>query len=59
MSAGKAGCDLPTLQTKELDAILADQFQKLVKNQKQIVRLVMDSVSGVQQKHDYSDKSSS
>lgn len=51
---GKAGCDLPTLQTKELDAILADQFQKLVKNQKQIVRLVMDSVSGVQQKHDYS-----
>ena len=51
---GKAGCDLPTLRTKELDAILADQFQKLVKNQKQIVQLVMDSVSGVQQKHDYS-----
>ena len=51
---GKAGCDLPTLQTKELDAILADQFQKLVKNQKQIVRLVMDSVSSVQQKRDYS-----
>lgn len=51
---GKAGCDLPTLRTKELDAILADQFQKLVKNQKQIVRLVMDSVSSVQQKRDYS-----
>ena len=51
---GKAGCDLPTLRTKELDAILADQFQKLVKNQKQIVRLVMDSVSSAQQKRDYS-----
>ena len=51
---GKAGCDLPTLRTKELDAILADQFQKLVKNQKQIVQLVMDSVSSVQQKRDYS-----
>ena len=33
---------------------MADQFQKLVKNQKQIVRLVMDSVSSVQQKRDYS-----
>ena len=51
---GKAGCDLPTLRTRELDAILADQFQKLVKNQKQIVQLVMDSVSSVQQKRDYS-----
>lgn len=51
---GKAGCDLPTLRTKELDAVLADQFQKLVKNQKQIVQLVMDSVSSVQQKRDYS-----
>lgn len=51
---GKAGCDLPTLRTKELDAILADQFQKLVKNKKQIVRLVLDSVSSVQQKRDYS-----
>ena len=51
---GKAGCDLPTLRTKELDAILADQFQKLVKNQKQIVQLVMDSISSVQQKRDYS-----
>ena len=51
---GKAGCDLPALRTKELDAILADQFQKLVKNQKQIVRLVLDSVSSVQQKRDYS-----
>ena len=45
---------MPTLRTKELDAILADQFQKLVKNQKQIVRLVMDSVSSVQQKRDHS-----
>ena len=51
---GKAGCDLPALRTKELDAILADQFQKLVKNKKQIVRLVLDSVSSVQQKRDYS-----
>ena len=51
---GKAGCDLPTLRTKELDAILADQFQKLIKNKKQIVQLVMDSVSSVQQKRDYS-----
>ena len=33
---------------------MADQFQKLVKNQKQIVQLVMDSVSSVQQKRDYS-----
>lgn len=51
---GKAGCDLPALRTKELDAILADQFQKLIKNKKQIVRLVLDSVSSVQQKRDYS-----
>ena len=51
---GKAGCDLPTLRTKELDAILADQFQKLVKNQKQIVRLVMDSVPAFSKKRDYS-----
>ena len=51
---GKAACDMPTIRTKELDAILADQFQKLVKNQKQIIRLVLDSISGVQQKSDYS-----
>ena len=51
---GKAACDMPTIRTKELDAILADQFQKLVKNQKQIIRLVLDSISGVQQKRDYS-----
>ena len=28
---GKAGCDLPTIRTTELDTILAEQFQKLVK----------------------------
>ena len=50
---GKAGCDLPTLQTKGWTQFWQTNSKKLVKNQKQIVRLVMDSVSGVQQKHDY------
>lgn len=51
---GKEGCDLPNIRTKELDAILADQFQKLVKHQKQIVKLVLDSIADTQKNIDHS-----
>ena len=51
---GKAGCDLPTIRTTELDTILAEQFQKLVKHQRQIIRLVVDSVTDTRQKEDHS-----
>ena len=46
---GKAGCDLPTIRTTELDTILAEQFQKLVKHQRQIIRMVLDSVTDTRQ----------
>ena len=51
---GKAGCDLPTIRTTELDTILAEQFQKLVKHQRQIIRMVLDSVTNTQKKEDHS-----
>ncbi|MBS6458215.1 MAG: sigma-70 family RNA polymerase sigma factor, partial [Firmicutes bacterium] len=51
---GKAGCDLPTIRTRELDTILAEQFQKLVKHQRQIIRMVLDSVTNTQKKGDHS-----
>lgn len=50
---GKAGCDLPTIRTTELDTILAEQFQKLVKHQRQIIRMVLDSVTNTQKKEDH------
>lgn len=53
---GKAGYDLPTIRTRELDVILAEQFQKLVKHQRQIIRLVIDSITDTQQREDHSDK---
>lgn len=51
---GKEGCDLPNIRTKELDAVLAAQFQTLVKNQKQIVKLVLDSIADTQKNIDHS-----
>lgn len=53
---GKAGYDLPTIRARELDVILAEQFQKLVKRQRQIIRLVIDSITDTQQREDHSDK---
>ncbi len=53
---GKAGYDLPTIRTRELDVILAEKFQKLVKHQRQIIRLVIDSITDTQQGEDHSDK---
>lgn len=53
---GKVGCDLPTIRTREMDAILAEQFQKLVKHRRQIIRLVIDSITDTQQREDHSDK---
>ena len=53
---GRAGCDLPAIRTGELDAILAEQFRKLVKHQKQIVCLVMDSIADTQQKENHTNE---
>ena len=47
---GKDGCDMPAIRTKELDAILADLFQKLVTHQKEIVQLVLRSIEGTEKK---------
>ena len=49
---GKEGCGLPNIRTEELDAVLTAQFQKLVKNQRQIVQLVLDSVAEAQRRRD-------
>lgn len=51
---GKAGCDMPSIRTKELDAVLADLFQKLITNQKEIVQLVLQSVTESERKVDHS-----
>ena len=53
---GKTGCDLPAIRTREMDAILAEQFQKLVKHRRQIIRLVIDSITDTQQREEHSDK---
>lgn len=47
---GKAGCDLPSIKTRELDAVLADLFQKRVTSQKEVVRLVLDSIADTTRK---------
>ena len=41
---GRGGCDLPAIRTHEVDLVLADLFQKVVTEKKQIIRLVLDSV---------------
>lgn len=51
---GKAGCDMPSIRTTELDTILADLFQKLVTHQKEIVQLVLRSIESSEKKVDYS-----
>ena len=55
---GKAGCNMPSVRTKELDAVLADLFQRLVTNQKEIIQLVLRSISESERKVDYSAQSS-
>lgn len=42
---GRDGCSLPAIRTHEVDQILADLFEKVVTEKKQIVRLVLDSVA--------------
>lgn len=51
---GKAGCDMPSLRTKELDAVLADLFQKLITHQKEIIQLVLRSIAENERRVDYS-----
>ena len=51
---GKAACDMPSIRTKELDAVMADLFQKMITNQKEIVQLVLRSISESERKVDYS-----
>lgn len=46
---GKAGYDLPTIRTRELDVILAE-------HQRQIIRLVIDSITDTQQREDHSNR---
>ena len=41
---GKDGCDLPAIRTNEVDLVLADLFQKVVTEKKQIIQLVLDSI---------------
>lgn len=53
---GKDGCDMPAIRTKELDAILADLFQKLVTHQKEVVQLVLRSIEGAEKKADNSEQ---
>ena len=54
---GKAGYDLPTIRTRELDVILAEQFQKLVKHQRQIIRLVIDSITDAARRRSFRQNS--
>ncbi len=56
---GKAECDMPSLRTKELDAVLADLFQKLITNQKEIVQLVLCSIAENERKVNCSAQSQS
>ena len=42
---GREGCSLPAIKTRELDVVLADLFQKMEINKKQIVQLVLSSIS--------------
>lgn len=42
---GREGCSLPAIKTRELDMVLADLFQKMEINKKQIVQLVLSSIS--------------
>lgn len=49
---GKAGCAMPALHTRELDAVLAALFQRAVTHKDRIVRLVLDSISDAAHKRD-------
>lgn len=51
---GKDGCGLPALRTREIDTVLAELFQKVVKNKDKIIRLVLDSISDTAHKVDNS-----
>ncbi len=49
---GKEGCGLPGIRTAELNAILADLFEKLVTTKDEIIRLVLDSLKEAGNKMD-------
>lgn len=51
---GKDGCDLPGIRTHEVDQVLADLFEKVVTEKKQIIRLVLDSIGETSCGVDYS-----
>ena len=51
---GRDGCDLPAIRTREVDQVLADLFQKQVREKAQIIRLVLDSIADTAQGVDYS-----
>ena len=51
---GADGCAMPALRTSEIDMILADLFQKTIKNKEKIIRLVLNSIADTAQKVDNS-----
>ncbi len=51
---GTEGCAAPSLYTRELNAVLADLFGKLVTNQKEIIKLAMDSLKAGMERIDNS-----
>lgn len=51
---GKDGCDLPSIRTYEVDQVLANLFEKVVIEKKQIIRLVLDSIGEASCGVDYS-----
>ncbi len=53
---GKDGCALPAVHTKELDAVLANLFQRLVRNQEEIIQLVLRSVAETAKPTDHAEQ---
>lgn len=51
---GREGCGLPAIRTHEVDQVLADLFQRMVRKKEQIIRLVLDSLADTVQSADYS-----
>lgn len=53
---GKDGCSMPALRTQEVDAVLANLFQKIITNKSQIVHLVLESIADTAHKMDSSSQ---
>jgi DNA invertase Pin-like site-specific DNA recombinase len=50
---GKQACNTPSIRTSELNAVLADIFQKVVTNKAQIINLVLNSLKDGESQVDY------